>query len=458
MPEGIGRPSDARPVVVRFAPSPTGHLHVGNIRTALFNWLFARGRGGRFLLRLDDTDEARSKPEYAESIADDLGWLGLDHDAVARQSDRYEAYAAAVEQLKQAGRLYACYETPEELSLRRRTQRTRGLPPVYDRAALHLTEAEKRAQEAAGRAPYWRLLLDREVVAWTDLVQGESHIDAASLSDPVLVRADGRPLYTLSSVVDDAEFGISHVIRGADHVANTAVQIQLFRALGAAAPAFAHHSLMVGPGGEELSKRAGALSLRETRAEGIEPMAVLSLLARLGTSDPVEPFADIAPLVAGFDLGKLGRAPVHFDPAELRALNARLLGTLPHAAVAERLRALGVGGGAAFWDAVRPNLHTLDEARDWWRVVEGPVAPTVEEADAELVAQAAALLPAEPWDDATWPAWTKAVQAATGHKGRALFRPLRLALTGREHGPELKSLLPLIGRDRAQARLRGQRA
>ncbi len=458
MPEGIGRPSDAHPVMVRFAPSPTGYLHVGNVRTALFNWLFARRHEGRFMLRLDDTDEARSKPEYAETIADDLGWLGLDHDADVRQSDRHDAYVAAVERLKQAGRLYACYETPEELSLRRRTQRARGQPPVYDRDALHLSAADKRAHEAAGRAPYWRFLLDREVVAWTDLVQGESHIDAASLSDPVLVRADGRPLYTLSSVVDDAEFGISHIIRGADHVANTAVQIQLFQALGAVVPVFAHHSLMVGPGGEELSKRAGALSLGETRAEGIEPLAVLSLLARLGTSDPVEPFAGMEPLIAGFDLAKLGRAPVHFDPAELRALNARLLGTLPYAAVADRLRALDVGGGVAFWDAVRPNLHVLGEARDWWQVVEGPIVPAVEDADADLVAQAAALLPAEPWDDATWPAWTKAVQAATGRKGRALFRPLRLALTGREHGPELKSLLPLIGRDRAQARLRGLRA
>lgn len=452
------RPSDARPVVVRFAPSPTGYLHVGNIRTALFNWLFARRHGGRVLLRFDDTDDARSTPEYAEAIAEDLGWLGLAWDAAVRQTGRYDAYAAAVERLKQAGRLYACYETPEELSLRRRTQRARGLPPVYDRAALRLTAAEKRAHEAAGRAPYWRFLLDREAVSWTDLVQGNSHIDAASLSDPVLVRADGRPLYTLSSVVDDAEFGISHVIRGADHVANTAVQIQLFRALGAAAPVFAHHSLMVGPGGEELSKRAGALSVRAARAEGIEPMAVLSLLARLGTSDPVEVFGDIAPLVAGFDLAKLGRAPVHFDPAELRALNARLLGMLPFAAVADRLRALGVDGGAPFWDAVRSNLQTLDEARGWWQVVGGPVAPALDDADADLAAQAAAFLPAEPWDHTTWPAWTTAVQAATGRKGRALFRPLRLALTGREHGPELKSLLPLIGRDRAQARLRGQRA
>lgn len=441
-------------VLVRFAPSPTGYLHVGNARTALFNWLFARKARGRFLLRLDDTDEARSRPEYAEAILEDLDWLGLDHDLFARQSDREGAYRAAAQRLKEAGWLYPCYETPEELALRRRVQRARGLPPVYDRAALNLSEEQRRAYEAEDRQPYWRFLLRQGAVSWNDIIHGETTIDAASLSDPVLVRADGRPLYTLSSVVDDAEFGITHVIRGADHIANTAVQIQLFQALDADLPMFAHHSLMVGAEGEELSKRTGALSLRSLREEGIEPLALLSLLARLGTSDPVEPIPEYEALIEGFDLAKLGRAPVHFDRAELRALNAHLLAMLPYEAVAERLAASGVRHAEAFWNAVRPNLHAFSEIADWWSVVEGSVAPVRPEPD--FLARAAALLPGEPWDEGTWGAWTKAVAAETRRKGRDLFRPLRLALTGREHGPELKCLLPLIGRAKALKRLAGE--
>lgn len=443
-------------VTVRFAPSPTGFLHVGNARTALFNWLFARRHGGRFLLRLDDTDCERSRPDYAEAIPEDLGWLGLCHDLFARQSERMERYAAAADALRAAGRLYPCYETAEELEAKRRRQRARGRPPVYDRAALRLGPEERAAYERQGRRPHWRFLLDREAVAWTDLVHGPVRVDAGSLSDPVLLREDERPLYTLSSVVDDLDFAISHVIRGADHLANTAVQIQLFHALGGQPPAFAHHALLVGPRGEELSKRLGGFSLRELRARGIEPLALTSLLARLGSADPVVVRTSLEALAAEFDLSRLGRAPARFDPAELDALNARLLSELPYEAVRDRLEALGIAGGPDFWAAVRANLRRLDEAAEWWRIVAGPLAPVIEEA--EFARAAAALLPEGEWSAETWSEWTARLKAATGRKGRDLFRPLRLALTGREHGPEMKNLLPLIGPERARARLSGETA
>lgn len=443
-------------VTVRFAPSPTGFLHVGNARTALFNWLFARRHGGRFLLRLDDTDCERSRPDYAEAIPEDLGWLGLCHDLFARQSERMARYAAAADALRTAGRLYPCYETAEELEAKRRRQRARGRPPVYDRAALRLGPEERAAYERQGRRPHWRFLLDREAVAWTDLVHGPVRVDAGSLSDPVLLREDERPLYTLSSVVDDLDFAISHVIRGADHLANTAVQIQLFHALGGQPPAFAHHALLVGPRGEELSKRLGGFSLRELRARGIEPLALTSLLARLGSADPVVVRTSLEALAAEFDLSRLGRAPARFDPAELDALNARLLSELPYEAVRDRLEALGIAGGPDFWAAVRANLRRLDEAAEWWRIVAGPLAPVIEEA--EFARAAAALLPEGEWSAETWSEWTARLKAATGRKGRDLFRPLRLALTGREHGPEMKNLLPLIGPERARARLSGETA
>ncbi len=448
--------TDIRPAV-RFAPSPTGRLHIGNIRTALVNWLYARRSGGTFLLRLDDTDVERSKAEFATGIAEDLAWLGLDHDRSVRQSDRFARYGKAVERLRAAGRLYACYETSDELDRKRKRRLARGLPPIYDRAGLKLTPADHGEHESEGRRPHWRFLLgEPREIAWGDLIRGPQAIDIATLSDPVLVREDGATLYTLASVVDDIELAITHVIRGEDHVTNTAVQIAIFEALGAQPPAFAHHSLLVGPDGAGLSKRLGSLSIASFRAAGLEPMAVASYAATIGTSDPVAPFPDLAALVARFDLSRIARAPARFDPEELEQLNAKLLHELPFEAVASRLAALGVGGGAAFWLAVRGNLQRLGEALDWWLVVEGPIAPVIE--DAELCAAAAGLLPAEPFGLQTWGQWSEAVKAATGRKGRALFHPLRLALTGREQGPELKALLPLIGRERALERLAGQRA
>ena len=441
---------------VRFAPSPTGRLHAGNIRTALFNFLFARKTGGSFILRLDDTDTERSTREFARGIEEDLRWLGIEWTKEVRQSERFALYAAAVEQLKASGRLYPAYETPEELEVKRKRQLARGKPPVYDRAALKLTAEERGKLEEEGRKPHWRFLLEQRDVVWDDLVRGRQHVDAASLSDPVLVRADGTYLYTLPSVVDDIDLGITHVIRGEDHVANTAPQIQLFEALGAKSPAFGHHNLLVSADGQALSKRDRSLAIEGLRAEGIEPLAVVSYAAVFGTSDPIAPHASLDEIVPGFDFAKLSRAPARFDPHELRLLNAKLLHMLPFNAVADRLRAMGVAGGDEFWEAVRGNLAVLADAKIWWEVVSGQLQPVIE--DAKLCREAAALLPLEPWDGETWSAWSSAVKQATGAKGKALFAPLRLALTGREHGPELKQLLPLIGRTRAAARLEGKTA
>lgn len=440
-------------ITVRFAPSPTGLLHVGNARIALVNWLFARKAGGAFILRFDDTDLERSKPEYVEAIRQDLAWLGLAWDREEHQSARLDRYAAAAEALKASGRLYACYETPEELDGRRKRQLARGLPPVYDRAALKLSDADRARLQAEGRSPHWRFRLEHAEVRWDDLVHGPSHYHGAHLSDPVLIRGDGTVLYTLSSVVDDIDMGVSHILRGEDHLTNTAVQLQLFAALGGAAPVFGHLSLLTDAAGQGLSKRTGALSLREMRESGLEAMAVTSLLARLGTADPVRPCGTLEALTDGFDLSRFGRAAARFDPHELDHLNARLLHEMPWDEAAKRLDGQG---DERFWLAVRGNLARFPDVLPWWQVCARPLAPVIE--DAEFLRAAAALLPPEPWDETTWGAWTAAVKDATGRKGKALFHPLRLALTAREHGPELKLLLPLIGRARAGKRLLGEEA
>ncbi len=445
---------------VRFAPSPTGRLHVGNARIALVNWLLARAGGGAFVLRIDDTDAERSRPEFVAGIEEDLRWLGLTWEERVFQSRRLARYRDAAEALKAAGRLYPCYETPEELEYKRRRQRARGRPPVYDRAALALSDDDRRRLEAEGRRPHWRFKLDEaEEVCWHDLVRGPSHVQAGSLSDPVVIRADGTFLYMLPSAVDDIALGITHVVRGEDHVTNTAAQIQMMRALGGDAPAFAHVPLLLGAEGEGLSKRLGSASLADLRAGGIEPEALASLLAKLGSSEPVEPRLSLADLAAEFDIARLGRASPRFDPAELDHLNARLLHAMSFTQAAPRLRALGLPDvDAPFWEAVRPNLARLSDAAEWWAVCRGPVRPEIAAEDRDWLREAAALLPPEPWGEETWAAFAAAVRGATGRKGKALFRPLRLALTGREHGPELKVLLPLVGRARARARLVGETA
>ena len=441
------------PVITRFAPSPTGLLHVGNVRAALHNWLLARRHGGRFILRIDDTDAERSEERFVAAIRADLAWLGLAPDAEERQSARFDRYEAVFAGLAAAGHVYRAYETAQELDLKRKVLRGRGLPPIYDRAALALTEADHARLAAEGVRPHWRFrLLHDAPIVWDDMIRGPQRFDPAQLGDPVVRRADGSWLYLLPSVIDDADMGVSHVVRGEDHVTNTALQLQMFAAIGATPPAFAHEALLTGAEGK-LSKRLGALGMAELREEGIEPAAIRSLLARIGTSDPVEPHPDPAPLIAGFDLSHFGRAPARFDDRELAQVNARIVHQLPFAAVSDRLPA---GMDATAWEAIRPNLSTVAEAADWWQVVEGPVdAPAPADADeAAFAARAADAARAIDWDAGDpWHALTDRLKVETGRKGKALFLPLRRALTGRDHGPDMAALLPLIGPARAAARL-----
>ncbi len=442
-------------VTVRFAPSPTGHLHIGNVRTAVLNWLFALKHGGRFILRLDDTDTTRSREEYARAIVEDLRWLGMDPAVVVRQSDRMAIYSEAAERLKAAGLLYPCYETERELALKRKAQVMAGRPPVYDRSALKLTEASRRALEEAGRRPHWRFRLPEGVIRWEDAVRGPVEIDPATLSDPVLIRGDGTFLYTLPSVVDDIDMGVTHVIRGDDHVTNTAVQIALTRALGGEPPVYAHHSLLVDRDGGGLSKRLGSLGVRDLRERGLEPETIVSYCATIASSKPVQVRSDLKKLAESFDLSKLSRSPARFDEEELDALNARLLHEMPAETALPRLKALGIDMDAALWEAVRGNLTRLRDAADWLAVVRGGIEPVVADEDRDFLERAADLLPPEPWDEGTWKTWTRAVQEATGRRGRALFMPLRLALTGKSHGPEMSRLLPLMGRGTVVERLTG---
>ena len=445
-------------VKVRFAPSPTGNLHVGNLRTALVNYLFARSKGGHFMLRIDDTDTERSTAAFEASIRTDLEWMGMNHDSGDRQSERLGQYDAALQRLLADGRAYACYETPEELALKRKAQLSAGRPPVYDRAALKLSEDQKAAFEADGRRPHFRFLLNDAEVAWHDMVRGDVAYHMSSLSDPVLFREDGRVIYTMASVVDDIDHAITHIIRGEDHVTNSAAQIQLFEALGARAPEMGHVALLAGADGEGLSKRLGSLSIGQLRDEGMQPAAIASLLARIGTADPVVPQPALGEIIDGFDLSRFGRATAKFDPAELAQINARVIQQLDFATVEAELVAAGVGGGEPFWQAVRDNLGTVAEAADWWSVCTAPVTPVIE-AEAQAVTNAAAELlpdgdlPAEIWRD-----WTSAIATATGVKGRGLFMPLRLALTGRQKGPEIAPLLSFMGRARVIERLRGNTA
>jgi glutamyl-tRNA synthetase len=434
--------------IVRFAPSPTGRIHIGNARTAILNWLFAKKTGGQFILRYDDTDTARSTQEYADGIAADLSWLGIVPDRVERQSARYDRYGELVEKLKAEGKLYPCYETADELERRRKRQEARGGLRTYDRAALKLTAEERAELEAKGCRPHWRFKLDHKVIEWMDLIRGPQHTDLASQSDPVLVREDGSYLYTLPSVIDDIDFGITHVIRGEDHVTNAGVQIAITEALGGKAPVYAHHSLLIGADGKGLSKRLGSLSIASMREQGLEPMAVASHAALLGTSDNIHPCAEYAELVAGFDLSKVSRAPGRFDEKELLGLNAKLLHLLPWDAVKARLP----HQSEAFWLAVRGNIERLSDTETWAKVI-APGHQSSSDGDQAFLTDARAVLPGGPWDGVTWKTWTEAVKAKTGRKGKELFMPLRMALTGLDHGPELAALLPLIGREEVKRRL-----
>lgn len=432
--------------VTRFAPSPTGYLHVGNLRTALFNFLIAKKAGGTFILRLDDTDPQRSTQEYADGIQRDLEWLGLTWDRIERQSDRLDRYAAAAAALRENGRFYEAFETPVELDLKRKKQLNMGHPPVYDRAALNLSEDEKTALRAERGEGVWRFLLNQSRINWKDGILGDLSIDAASVSDPVLIRQDGQVLYTIASVVDDTDMGVTHVVRGSDHVTNTATQIQIMEALGHTAPNFAHHSLLTGPQGEALSKRLGTLALKDLREAGVEPMALLSHMARLGSSQPIDLFTTMDELSDGFDLSHFGAAPTKFDVDDLYPITARFLHGLPLEDVAEQVAALGVPDDLAptFWTVARANITTRHDLAGWWDLFRDGATPLVADEDREFVAQAFAMLPEPPYSDTTWKDWTEAAKAATGRKGKGLFMPLRKAVTGLERGPEMAAVMTLL--------------
>jgi len=440
-------------VRVRFAPSPTGYLHAGNVRTAVVTWLFARNQGGHFLLRIDDTDIERSKAEYEEDIESALMWLGMDWDEKARQRDRFDRYDEVIEQLKADGRLYACYETPDELALKRKALLGRGLPPIYDRAALELTDAQIAKYEAEGRKPHWRFKLNHTPIEWDDLVRGPVKFEGADLSDPVLIRENGVPLYHLCSVIDDMDYDITHVMRGEDHVSNTAAHIQMFEAMGYKPPVFAHLPMISDKEGGKLSKRLGSMSARDFRDnEKLEPMAIVSLLARLGSADPIVPFSSLEPLVKEFDLTKFSKGAPKFDMEELLRLNQKIIHDTPFEDVNVRLANMGLEDlDEGFWNAVRPNLGKLEDIKDWWQVAKGPVEPIIE--DEAYVTQALEMLPAEPWTEETWSEWTGKLKEATGRKGKELFMPLRQALTGMSHGPEMPLMMTLIGPDKVKNRL-----
>ena len=442
-------------VKVRFAPSPTGMMHVGNARTALITWLFARSQQGKFLLRIDDTDQERSKKEYEDAIVESLKWLGVDWDENARQRDRLDRYDECIEKLKSEGRIYACYETADELALKRKVQLNRGMPPIYDRAALELTDADKQKFEAEGRTPHWRFKLNHTPIVWNDHVRGEVSFKGEDLSDPVVIREDGSPLYHLCSVIDDVDYGITHIVRGEDHVSNTATHIQMFEALGAKVPDFAHLPLLSDGEGGKLSKRLGSLSIIDIRDDdGLEAMAVVSLMSRLGTSDPIEAFTDVQPIIDSFSFSKFGRGTPKFDPNELLRLNKKILHETSYAAVKDRIGIAEMD--EEFWNTIRPNLNKLADANEWWHVINGPVTPVIE--DTDYIEAAADLLPEAPWSEDTWKAWTDAIKAKTGRKGKELFMPLRQALTGMAHGPEMAFLLPLIGAERTLNRLQAKKA
>ncbi len=443
-------------VRVRFAPSPTGFLHVGNARTAIVTWLFGRANKGHFLLRIDDTDTERSLPEYEAAIKTGLTWMGLNWDETFNQKDRNDRYNVVIEKLKKSGRVYACYETAEELGLKRKTQLSRGVPPIYDRAALKLTDSEKAAFEKEGRKPHWRFMLNDGPTQWNDLVRGEVLFKEREMSDPVVIREDGRPLYHLCSVIDDYDTDITHIVRGEDHVSNTACHIQMFEAISEVEgkpfkPEFAHLPLISDAEGGKLSKRLGSLSVKSVQEEeGLEPMALVSLMGRLGSSDPIEPFSSLEPLIQGFSLTKFSRNTPKFDVDELYRLNAKILHQTPFAQVKDRLADLK-GIDENFWNAVRPNLNKLDDIKDWWKVTHNPVKADI--ADPAFTAAAADVLPPAPWNETTFNTWINAVKEKTGKKGKDLFMPIRVALTGMEHGPELPVLLPLLGPEKVKERL-----
>ncbi|PTQ66982.1 glutamate--tRNA ligase [Celeribacter persicus] len=433
-------------IVTRFAPSPTGFIHIGNLRSALFNYLLTRKAGGQFILRLDDTDQVRSTQEYADGVLEDLEWLGFTWDRFEKQSERLGRYEEAAQELRDKGRFYEAFETPTELDLKRKKLLNMGKPPVYDRAALALSDEEKDKLRAERGNGVWRFKLDQTRIEWEDGILGPISIDAASVSDPVLIRADGQFLYTLASVCDDIDFGVTNIVRGADHVTNTATQVQIIEALGGKVPSFAHHSLLTGPHGEALSKRLGTLSLRDLRAQGVEPMALLSLMARLGSSQPVELRTSMEELIEGFDLSQFGAAPTKFDSQDLFALTSQINHARPFSDVADDVAALGVPAEIAepFWNVVRENITVKADMAGWWELFRDGATPLIADEDKEFIGQAFEMLPEPPYTAESWKEWTTAVKEATGRKGKSLFMPLRKAVTGMERGPDMSNVMPLL--------------
>ena len=440
-------------VICRFAPSPTGRLHVGNVRTALMNWLFVREKRGKFILRIDDTDTSRSTDAYESGIKDDLNWLGLDWDHTFNQSDRFQTYISIAEKLKKNGLLYACYETSEELDRQRKLQRVQGKPPVYNRSGLELTSHQKTAYEDEGRRPHWRFKLSGAVVSWNDMVRGNQSVDTSSLSDPVLIRGDGTFLYTLPSVVDDIDENITHVIRGEDHVTNSGAQIEVFKALSKHIPTFAHTPLLVGKDGKGLSKRLGSLSMEELKSQGLEPLAICSLLGKIGTSDSIEPRASMNILTSEFSFSKIGRAPARFDEAELELLNGKLLNELSYKEVSAKLSEMSILGSKDFWELIRSNILKMNDAILWNEIIFKDIQGQINQEDKDFCFGAAEMLPSSITDN-TWSEWTNALKIKYNRKGRNLFMPLRKALTGFDKGPEMAKLIVLLGSDKARERLR----
>ena len=439
-------------MLVRFAPSPTGLLHVGNLRTALVNYLFTKSQGGQFMLRIDDTDLARSKAEYEDGLKHELEWMGLHWDRFEKQSLRFERYEEARKKLVASGHLYPCYETPEEIDVKRKMLASRGLPPMYDRAALKLSDAEKAAFEAEGRKPHWRFKMAHAPIQWHDLVRGEVSFDGAKISDPVLIREDGVALFTLSTSVDDGEHGITHIMRGEDHVSNTAVQVQVMQALGYTPPQFGHMALLKMKEGK-ISKREGGGDVQSLREEGVFPLVLASYLAKIGTSDAIELAGSMQELVQQFNVSKLGRAMANYDPEEVARLNEKYLHAMPYE---EAKPYLDASIDAGFWEQIRGNLKHISETAEWWKLLHQPITPVI--ADDDFASRAAAVLPEGEWGAHSWDMFVNNVKEATGRKGKELFMPLRLALTGMEHGPEMKVVFALLGRDRAHKRLRGEAA
>ena len=432
--------------VSRFAPSPTGLLHLGNIRTALINWLYARTNNGKFILRIDDTDLERSKDEYISQIKYDLDWLGIDFDETFNQSSRFDRYREQFEKLKADGRIYPCYETPEELERKRKLLIAAGGKQVYDRSAMELTDQQKKDYEAEGRKPHWRFLLKTERMKWDDLLKGEIDIDLTSLSDPVLFREDGVPLYTFSSAVDDIDYGITNVIRGDDHTSNTAVQVEIINALDQNKITFAHHALLKASSGDKLSKRDNVISISSFREANMEPISILSLLATIGTSNSIELKDNIDQIKSEFKLSTISTSPGRIEIDVLNALNKKQVQKYNFSEIEERLKKIDEKIDQKFWETIRGNLNVVEDIKQWTDIVFN--SETIKPSDKDYIKIAMELIPDDPWNDETWGLWTSAIKEKTGRKGKDLFLPLREAFTGLNHGPEMKLLIQLLGREK----------